>query len=233
MKTITTFIISLTLFILSIAVIFYSINTFKYISTTFYNQGATDTYSFSFTFVLASVISFIFAIILIIKAIHYYSIHRKYYHSYMLNKRDREIKDKVENAKYNQLYEDLRDSPTVELKEAVLNTFYSTKNIAKQADNSRTKGIIMSKSIKSMLEDNFKPIDTNQEDFDAMIRGGLKEESSKPSRADWADMDDKPRKKGLLAYMDESTTAKPLRKIPTPHNLMGFEDIIFDKVDNK
>lgn len=149
MKTITTFIVSLTLFILSIAVIYYSINTLRYTSTTFYSEGisnGTDTslYTFSFTFVLASVISFIFAIILIIKAIHYYSIHRKYYNAYMYDKRDREIKDKVENAKYNQLYEDLRDCETVELKEAVLKTFYSTKDIAKTIDKDRINAMMES-----------------------------------------------------------------------------------------
>jgi hypothetical protein len=95
----------------------------------------------------------------------------------MLNKRDREIKDKVENAKYNQLYEDLRDCETVELKEAVLKTFYSTKDVVKSSNNNRAKG--------------------------------------------------------LVAYMDESTPAKPLRKIPTPHDLMGFEDVNFPFEDKR
>jgi hypothetical protein len=152
---------------------FYSINTLKYISTTFYNKSLDETYTFSFTFVLAYVISFIFSIILLIASIKYYSIHRKYYNVYMREKRDREIKDKVEDDKYNQLYEDLRDSPTVELKEAVLKTFYSTKDIAKQADTNRMVDI--------MKENIYKHID------------------------------------------------KPIRKIPTPHDLMGFEDIIFDR----
>lgn len=173
MKTITTFIISLTLFILSIAVMFYSINTLKYISTTFYNKSLDETYTFSFTFVLAYVISFIFAIILLIASIKYYSIHRKYYSSYLHDKRDREIKDKVENAKYNHLYSDLRDSNTIEEKELILKAFYNTKDIAKRADNNRV-GIVMGKSIKSQLDE-------------------------------------------PLSF------ALPLRKIPTPHDLMGFD----------
>lgn len=172
MKTITTFIISLTLLILSIAVMFYSINTFRYISTTFYNQGATDTYAFSFTFVLASVLSFIFGIILIIQSIKYYSIHRKYYTAYLHDKRDREIKDKVENAKYTHLYSDLRDSNTIEEKELILKAFYSTKDIAKANDYNRMVNI---------MKDN------------------------------------------INKYID-----LPLKRIPTPHDLMGFDtDIEF------
>ena len=137
MKTITTFIIALTTLILSIAVIYYSINTFRYISTTFYNDGDTESFTFSFTFVLASVISFIFGVILILISIKYYTQHRKYYYTYLYNKRDREIKEKVETAKYNNLYEDLRLSSTVEQKEEILTAFYSTKDIVKQANWNR------------------------------------------------------------------------------------------------
>lgn len=180
MKTITTFIISLALLILSIAVMFYSINTFRYISTTFYNQGATDTYSFSFTFVLASVLSFIFAIILIIQSIKWYSIHRKYYSSYLRDKRDREIKDKVENAKYNHLYSDLRDSNTIEEKELILKAFYSTKEISKATDKDR---------ITAMIES------MNKQPF-------------------------------ISGYRNPGKTSLPIRKIPTPHDLMGFNDDI-------
>lgn len=144
MKTITTFIIALTTLILSGVVFLYTINIAKYIPTTFYNIDKSESYTFSFTFVLASVLSFILTMSLISVSIKYFTLYLKYYNNYMRGKRDREIKDKVENAKYNQLYEDLRDCETVELKEAVLKTFYSTKDIAKATDKDRISDMIES-----------------------------------------------------------------------------------------
>lgn len=176
MKTISTLIIALTTLILSTAVMYYSITTAINISTIFYNNVATESFTFSFTFAWASVSSFIFGSILILTSIKYYLLHRKYYHTYLYNKRDRDIKEKVETAKYHHLYEDLRLTCTIEQKEEILTAFYSTKDIVKQAD---------SKRIVNMVDK-------------------------------------------LKTKLVPST----IKETQTPHSLMGFTDIIFDRKDS-
>lgn len=124
MKTIKSFLTSVFTLLLAIASISYGVSLISTSTTLYTKLGDTTPITFTATFVFTGIILVAIGFILIIVSYTSFSISRKYYLNYLDGKRDRDIKINLENDKYNQLYKDLQDSPTLELKEIVYKNFY-------------------------------------------------------------------------------------------------------------
>ena len=124
MKTIKYFLTSVFTILLAIASIIYGVSLISTSTTLYTKLGDTTPITFTATFVFTGIILVAIGFLLITVSYTSFSISRKYYLNYLTNKRDREIKSNLENEKYMQLYKDLQDSPTLELKEIVYKNFY-------------------------------------------------------------------------------------------------------------
>lgn len=124
MKTIKSFLIGMFLLTLAIATFMYAMVLLSNATTIYNVVGETATTTFTTTFVLTSVILVAVSLQLLILSIGSFKLFRKYYNLYIDNKRDRDIKQQLLEEKYLQLYRDIADAPTLELKEAVVDTFY-------------------------------------------------------------------------------------------------------------
>ena len=128
MKTIKYFLTSVFTLLLAIASIIYGVSLITTSTTLYTKLGDTTPITFTATFVFTGIILVAIGFLLITVSYTSFSISRKYYLNYLTNKRDREIKSNLENEKYKQLYKDLQDSPTLELKEIVYKNFYYSDN---------------------------------------------------------------------------------------------------------
>ena len=128
MKTIKYFLTSVFTILLAIASIIYGVSLISTSTTLYTKLGDTTPITFTATFVFTGIILVAIGFLLITVSYISFSISRKYYLNYLTNKRDRDIKSNLENDKYKQLYKDLQDSPTLELKEIVYKNFYYSDN---------------------------------------------------------------------------------------------------------
>ena len=124
MKTIKYFLTSVFTLLLAIASIIYGVSLISTSTTLYTKLGDTTPITFTATFVFTGIILVAIGFLLITVSYTSFSISRKYYLNYLTNKRDRDIKNNLENEKYMQFYKDLQDSPTLELKEIVYKNFY-------------------------------------------------------------------------------------------------------------
>ena len=130
MKTIKYFLTSVFTLLLAIASIIYGVSLISTSTTLYTKLGDTTPITFTATFVFTGIILVAIGFLLITVSYTSFSISRKYYLNYLTNKRDRDIKSNLENEKYRQLYNDLQDSPTIELKEIVINNFYKRTKVS-------------------------------------------------------------------------------------------------------
>ena len=130
MKTIKYFLTSVFTILLAIASIIYGVSLISTSTTLYTKLGDTTPITFTATFVFTGIILVAIGFLLITVSYISFSISRKYYLNYLTNKRDRDIKSSLENEKYRQLYNDLQDSPTIELKEIVINNFYKRTKVS-------------------------------------------------------------------------------------------------------
>ena len=130
MKTIKYFLTSVFTLLLAIASIIYGVSLISTSTTLYTKLGDTTPITFTATFVFTGIILVAIGFLLIIVSYTSFSISRKYYLNYLTNKRDRDIKTSIINEKYRQLYNDLQDSPTIELKEIVINNFYKRTKVS-------------------------------------------------------------------------------------------------------
>ena len=130
MKTIKYFLTSVFTLLLAIASIIYGVSLISTSTTLYTKLGDTTPITFTATFVFTGIILVAIGFLLITVSYTSFSISRKYYLNYLTNKRDRDIKTSIINEKYRQLYKDLQDSPTIELKEIVINNFYKRTKVS-------------------------------------------------------------------------------------------------------
>ena len=130
MKTIKYFLTSVFTILLAIASIIYGISLISTSTTLYTKLGDTTPITFTATFVFTGIILVAIGFLLIIVSYISFSTSRKYYLKYLFDKRDRDIKTSIINEKYRQLYNDLQDSPTIELKEIVINNFYKRTKVS-------------------------------------------------------------------------------------------------------
>ena len=130
MKTIKYFLTSVFTLLLAIASIIYGVSLISTSTTLYTKLGDTTPITFTATFVFTGIILVAIGFLLITVSYTSFSISRKYYLNYLTNKRDRDIKSNLENEKYMQFYKDLQDSPTIELKEIVINNFYKRTKVS-------------------------------------------------------------------------------------------------------
>ena len=130
MKTIKYFLTSVFTILLAIASIIYGISLISTSTTLYTKLGDTTPITFTATFVFTGIILVAIGFLLIIVSYISFSTSRKYYLKYLFDKRDRDIKTSIINENYRQLYNDLQDSPTIELKEIVINNFYKRTKVS-------------------------------------------------------------------------------------------------------
>ena len=130
MKTIKYFLTSVFTLLLAIASIIYGVSLISTSTTLYTKLGDTTPITFTATFVFTGIILVAIGFLLITVSYTSFSISRKYYLNYLDGKRDRDIKTSIINEKYRQLYNDLQDSPTIELKEIVINNFYKRTKVS-------------------------------------------------------------------------------------------------------
>ena len=130
MKTIKYFLTSVFTLLLAIASIIYGVSLISTSTTLYTKLGDTTPITFTATFVFTGIILVAIGFLLIIVSYTSFSTSRKYYLKYLFDKRDRDIKTSIINENYRQLYNDLQDSPTIELKEIVINNFYKRTKVS-------------------------------------------------------------------------------------------------------
>ena len=130
MKTIKYFLTSVFTILLAIASIIYGVSLISTSTTLYTKLGDTTPITFTTTFVFTGIILVAIGFLLITVSYTSFSTSRKYYLKYLFDKRDRDIKTSIINENYRQLYNDLQDSPTIELKEIVINNFYKRTKVS-------------------------------------------------------------------------------------------------------
>lgn len=124
MKTIKAFLIGIFTLVLSIGSLIYSIVVLIDSTTLYYKANQTEPTTFTTTFVVVAVILFAVGLQLMLFSLTSFKCFVRYHSAYLDGKRDRQIKAQFINETYSQLYKDLADAPNIEIKEAILNTFY-------------------------------------------------------------------------------------------------------------
>lgn len=124
MKTIKAFLIGIFTLVLSVASLLYAIDVFSTSTTVYYQYNQSEPTTFTTMFVVISIILFALGLQLMLFSLTSFKLFIKYHNTYLHNKRDREVQEQVIDESYNQLYKDLADAPTIELKEAIIKTFY-------------------------------------------------------------------------------------------------------------
>lgn len=128
MKTIKTFLIGIFTLVLSIASLVYAVAVAANSTTIYYQYNQSEPTTFTTMFVFISIILFALGLQLMLFSLASFRLFIKYHNTYLNNKRDREVQDQVIDESYKQLYKDLADAPTIELKEAIIKTFYKGEN---------------------------------------------------------------------------------------------------------
>lgn len=124
MKTIKAFLIGIFTFVLSIASLISAVTVAMDSTTLYYKANQTEPTTFTTVCILASIILFAIGLQLMLFSLGAFRLFIRYHNTYLFNKRDRQIKEQIVDEAYRQLYKDLADAPTIELKQAILNTFY-------------------------------------------------------------------------------------------------------------
>ena len=124
MKTIKSFLIGIFTLVLFFGSLIYSVVLLSDSTTLYYKANQTDPTTFTTTFVVVSVILFAVGLHLLMYSLASFKLFIQYHNTYLDHKRDRQIKEQFTNETYKQLYKDLADAPNMEIKEAIINTFY-------------------------------------------------------------------------------------------------------------
>lgn len=124
MKTIKAFLIGIFTLVLSVASLIYSVVVLSDSTTLYYKANQAEPTTFTTTFVVVAIILFGLGLHLLLYSLSAFKLFLKYHDSYLEGKRDRQIKAQFINETYAQLYKDLADAPNMEIKEAILRTFY-------------------------------------------------------------------------------------------------------------
>jgi high-affinity nickel permease len=124
MKTIKAFLIGIFTLVLSVVSLVSACAVAIDSTTLYYKANQIEPTTFTTMFVVISIILFAIGLQLLILSVGAFKLFSKYHDMYLENKRDRQIKNQFTNETYQQLYKDLAEAPNLEIKEAILNTFY-------------------------------------------------------------------------------------------------------------
>lgn len=124
MKTIKSLLLGIFTLVLSIVSLCYAVVVVSDSTTMYYKVNQSEPTTFTATFVIAGIILFAVGLQLMLFSLAAFKLYRKYYNSYLDDKRDRDVQERVLTEEYNQLSKDLSDAPTIELKKVILKEFY-------------------------------------------------------------------------------------------------------------
>lgn len=128
MKTIKTLLLSIVFLSLSVLVFIYMAKLISMINLLYTEVGSNEVTNFSIIFFMNACGAVFVALYLLTLSISYFRDFREYYQKYLDTKVDRDIHKSLQEFKYKELYKELQDCETVELKEARLRTFYQDRH---------------------------------------------------------------------------------------------------------
>lgn len=125
MKTITAFLLGVLLAVLSLTFVGLAFKSIDLSNQLYTTKGITDVQDFQFTFLTVALVQLVLAIILATYSFISFQLFLKYFNRYLADKRDRDVKKHIEDAKYNGLVDALNATNTIELKEKRVEDYYN------------------------------------------------------------------------------------------------------------
>ena len=152
MKTIITLLLSVVLLLLSGLILYFSINTIDNAFAPYANIDTNVLYDFTIPLLIYALLQLGLSLYIFMHSTKLFHMFLKYYDNYKQKKRDKQIHNAVEEAKYDALFKDMKNTNQPDKLDEVVKEFY-------QAKQGESKGI---NSLKRFIE---KLVDGEMEDI--------------------------------------------------------------------
>lgn len=134
MKTITSFLLSLVFILVSGLIFSFSLKTFGNAFTPYVNNETGELVDFTIPLLIYGLLQLCLSLFILVNSFKCFHLFLSLYSKYKETKRDNDIHKTVKEAKYEELYKEMRGTNLPDKLEETVHTFYATKSANKRPD---------------------------------------------------------------------------------------------------